>query len=460
MRVLILAANFITRPYPVYPLGAAAVAEAARRRGHEVRLADLMADNDFQAYSPDFVAGLVKEFRPDCLGLSIRNLESADSSNADENWSLDLIKRIVEDIRRFSSAPIVLGGAGFSLMPEMILKHCGADYGLAGEGEERWPAFLEALAAGQAGTPGLWTGAGARSDAGQISCYEPELVRSYARRGGLIGLQSKRGCPLKCLYCSYPLLEGRRIRPRPVEEVLDDIDRLCLILDEPQIAFADAVFNDPPGHWRQLLAAMAARKRKASWTAFFQPSEFEPGDLELIKASGASGLEFGTDASNDAALRGLNKAFDFSLVSRMQSQCARAGIPAAHYIIFGGPGENPATVEEGLANLEALESCVAFISTGLSIYPGTPLFNLARREGLLETEDDLSRPLFYYSPQIDPAWLHQRLLKAFGRRRDRLYPPSRAQERTEALRKMGYRGILWDTLIGSGERKRRLAANG
>ena len=454
MRVLILAANFMTMPYPVYPLGAASIAETARRCGHEARLVDLLSESGFSGYQPALIQKAVEEFKPDCLGLSLRNLESADSSNADEHWSLDLVKKIIGDLRRFSPAPVVMGGAGFSLMPEMILERSGADYGLAGEGEEIWPAFLDALAGGRA-EKGLW--ATARPGAGQISAYEPELLRRYAGRGGLIGVQSKRGCPLNCLYCSYPLLEGRRIRPRPVAEVLEDIERIASIIDEPHLAFADAVFNDPAGHWRELLAGMAAKGLKVRWTAFFQPAEFEKGDLELIRASGASGLEFGTDASNDAALKALNKNFDFALVRRIQGQCADFGLPAAHYVIFGGPGESPATVEEGLANLETLRDCVVFVSTGLSVYPGTALFELAQGEGLIEKAGDLERPVFYYSPQIDPLKLHQRLSQALARRRDRLYPPSRAIERTEALRRMGYRGILWDSLIGAGERGRKVA---
>ena len=484
MRILILAANFITVPYPVYPLGASVIAESTRRLGHEVRLLDLLAENDFAGYDPEILRRAIEDFRPDCLGLSLRNLESADSGTelggdsastrprrgnitvaapahcpnrgADEHWSLDLIRRIIADIRRISQAPVVLGGAGFSLMPEMVLKQTGADYGLAGEGEEIWPAFLEAFNQGRV-AKGLRPRA--KPGARQLNAYEPELVRRYAERGGLIGLQTKRGCPLNCLYCSYPLLEGRRIRPRPTEEVIDDIARLTSIIEKPHMAFADAVFNDPAGHWRELLQALVESGLKVSWTAFFQPTEFEMADFELIKASGASGLEFGTDGSNDAALRGLQKPFNFDLVRQIQDRCSAAGIPAAHYVIFGGPGETDETVEEGLENINGLNNCVAFISAGLSIYPDTPLFELARAEGLLNDYMDLGRPLFYYSPSIDPQRLHQRLASVFGSRRDRLYPPSRAIESTEALRRMGYRGILWDTLIGAGRRRGRMAAN-
>ncbi|MDR1044415.1 MAG: cobalamin-dependent protein [Candidatus Adiutrix sp.] len=456
MRVMILSANFFQLPYPVYPLGASAAAELARQNGHQARLVDLLADNQFSGgYDPARLAAHINEFQPDCLGLSLRNLESADSSDAGEDWSLDILKSLVAELRRLTKAPLVLGGAGFSLMPEQVLRLSGADYGLPGEGEEIWPAFLNELNAGRA-RPGLQPASG--PVARQLAAYyDPDLVRAYDAAGGLIGVQSKRGCPLNCLYCSYPLLEGRRIRPRPAAEVLDDLRFLARHLDSPQVAFADAVFNDPRGYWRELLEALASSGLKIRWTAFFQPAELSREDLRLIKASGASGLEFGTDGACDATLAGLNKPFRFDLVRRLQENCRAAGVPAAHYIIFGGPGENEATVEEGLRNLEELRDGVVFAAAGLSVYPRTPLFDLAFREGLVPADGCLDRPLFYFSPQLAPARLDARLRRAFGARRDRLYPANRAAEQTRALRRLGFRGILWDTLIGAGTRRGRRA---
>ncbi|MDR1922329.1 MAG: cobalamin-dependent protein [Candidatus Adiutrix sp.] len=452
MRVLIVSANFVQTPYPVYPLGAATAAELARRQGCETRLLDLLAESGFSSYDPEFLKAAVREYRPDCVGLSLRNLESLDASEAEDGWGLDLARRIAADIRSVSAAPLFLGGAGFSLMPETVLRQVGAEYGLAGEGETALPAFLARLAAGRAR---LGLQPAPEACGRQASAYDRKLTRAYAERGGLIGVQTKRGCPLRCLYCSYPLLEGRRIRPRPAEEVIDDIARLAADIEEPHIAFADAVFNDPAGHFRELLAALVSSGLKVRWTAFFQPAEFAPGDLELFKASGLSGLEFGVDGAADATLAGLGKPFDFALVRRLQKQCAEAAVASACYFIFGGPGETRATVEEGIGNIESLEGCVAFISAGLSIYPRTPLHELAVREGLLEAGEEMTRPVWYYSPLIDPAELHARLRQAFDGKRDRLFPPGRAQESARVLRLMGHRGILWDTLIGAGRRGER-----
>ncbi len=444
MRVLMLAVNFLKIPYPVYPLGAGTAAALAREAGHEVKFLDLLSDSRFLGYQPERLKAIVRDFKPDCVGLSLRNLESADSTNADDCWSLGLISRLVQDIRAVSPAPQVLGGAGFSLMPDTILKHSGADYGLAGEGERILPAFLQALGQGDA-PKGLW--ATAEPGPTQKSAYDPNLVRAYDQAGGLIGVQTKRGCPLNCAYCSYPLLEGRRVRVRPVKEVMEDLSLLADILPEPHIAFADAVFNDPGGSWLELLEAVVTSGLKIKWTGFFQPARLDKDGLDLVRASGVSGLEFGTDGATDAALKGLNKPFDFALVRDLQNRCLAAGVPTAHYFIFGGPGETEATVDEGIKNITEIKGCAAFISSGLSSYPRTPLHQSALKEGLVAPDDDLSRPVFYYSPHIRPQWLNSRLEQAFGRSRHILFPPGRAQEKTDILRRMGFKGILWDTLI-------------
>jgi len=458
MRVLILAVNFFQKPYPVYPLGAAAAAEAARRAGHEVRLVDLLSEGGFEGFQPGRLEELVKEFRPEAVGLSLRNLESL-SGEADETWSLAGLAQLTAALRRFWSGPVFLGGAGFSLLPEQALAWSGADYGLPGEAEEALPAFLESLAAGRA-VPGLQPRPGPAAAIG-LPAFDPALVRDYAGRGGLIGVQTRRGCAFNCLYCSYLVLEGRSLRFRPTAEVLADLTQLAELLaagegrPEPCIAFADAVFNGPDGRWRELLAALAEARLPLRWTAFFQPTAWAPGDLELIRRSGAAGLEFGTDAASDTALAGLNKPFDFETVRRVQAECAAFGLSAAHYVVFGGPGETEATVAEGLANLERLEHCVVFVSAGWSVYPRTPLFDLARAEGLVAALGDLPKPVYYFAPGLDPAWLRARLDQALQDRRDRFFPPDRAWAASATLRRMGWTGLLWDTLIGAGRRGSR-----
>ena len=75
MRVLLLATNTETEPYPVFPLGMAVVASALAAAGHTVKQLDCLAlSNDFRK-----IRAACRCFRPDAVGISLRNLDNVDS---------------------------------------------------------------------------------------------------------------------------------------------------------------------------------------------------------------------------------------------------------------------------------------------------------------------------------------------------------------------------------------------
>jgi hypothetical protein len=96
------------------------------------------------------------------------------------------------------------------------------------------------------------------------------------------------------------------------------------------------------------------------WAAIFRPQRARRADLELLKRSGLYAMELGTDASTDATLAGLGKGFTFGEVLAFNEAAVAAEIPAAHFVMFGGPGETAATVREGLENLRRLDRSVIF----------------------------------------------------------------------------------------------------
>lgn len=442
MRVLLIATNTETEPYPVFPLGMAVVARALEQAGHEVRQLDALAGG-----TPERIGAVCREFAPEAVGISVRNLDNVDSLTSAEHWALDGVRATVDVLRRATNAPIFMGGPGFSLMPEQILEHTGADHGIVGEGEEACSRFLDMLIAGQT-PPRLLHGSrrlhgneihGARADA--------DILDYYLGQSGILNLQTKRGCPHACIYCTYPSLEGGRIRAREPEAVIEDILRITASHDIHEIFFTDSVFNDREGHWLRLAEAMARQNLTIPWSGFFQPEGLTREELHLCRRAGLKALELGTDATTNTTLRGLRKSFDFATVERVHRLCVKERMPCAHFVIFGGPGETNLTVREGLANLDRLKHGVVFAFLGIRVYADTPLLRLAIQEGALPADSNCLEPTYYFSPHIDPAATEKTLTQAFKGRRDRLFPPSRGQRQMAVMRNFGFRGILWDTLI-------------
>jgi len=441
-RIFFASGNRCVEPYPVYPMGMAVVAAALAARGHEVRQYDLLsAGSDLAA-----LGAAARAYRPDVICYSLRNVDTEDIENPDD-FLLDADRAAFEALRAASDAPVVLGGAGFSLLPEPLLEFLGADYGIVGEGEHAACDLVDALAAGRP-WPRL-SRSRVPMTAAEIGCprYDAAIVPYYQKTSGLIGLQTKRGCPHACAYCSYPLIEGTRVRHRDPREVVDDLEMLRRDYGVDNVFFTDSIFNDAGGGHLALAEELVRRGTNIRWASFFRPQRLERAQLKLLKSAGLYALELGTDAADDATLEGLGKGFAFDEVVRSAQACADEGLLAAHYVMFGGPGETDETAERGLANLKRLPVSVVFAYVGVRILPQTRLWQRAVEEGIIGAGDPLLRPTYYLSPGVQRAELEAQITTAFKKRRHWIFPPSDIQIRLKVMHRFGFRGILWDQLL-------------
>jgi radical SAM superfamily enzyme YgiQ (UPF0313 family) len=84
--------------------------------------------------------------------------------------------------------------------------------------------------------------------------------RRYEREGGTWPIQSKRGCPLTCSYCVYPLIEGRRPRLREAREAVDEIEQMLADVRPRAFEFVDSTFNVPARHAIELCEEIIRRR--------------------------------------------------------------------------------------------------------------------------------------------------------------------------------------------------------
>jgi lipid biosynthesis B12-binding/radical SAM protein len=433
MKVLLVSGNTAESPYPVYPLGLSIVAGSLRCKGHGVSLFDFL----HQECSLERLADRVKTFRPEVVGISIRNIDNVNLVH--EQRYLDRVRAMVDAIRATGPVPVVLGGSGFSLMPETILACVGADYGIQGEGEEAFDRLLQLLARGET-PPQRLVLAEAPIPGAEITGadYDPDVLAFYLKKSRLVPIQTKRGCARQCAYCTYPVLEGARIRARPVAKVVDEMQSLLSGATQDGFFFVDSLFNDARGTYRTLIHEMDRRGLCRPWTAFFGPSpELDDEIVALMKKTGLRTAELGADAMSDATLAGLNKGFRFRDVVATNELFLRHDISTAHFFMVGGPGETPDTLEEGIQNVLALRQTVNFFFLGIRIIPHTPLMRRALAEGVLTGNEDLLKPVYYLSPHIDPERTHRRLAEAFANKPHCVFPPDALDDKLQTLCRMG-----------------------
>jgi B12 binding protein len=137
VRVLLLSANTELMNMPVLPLGLGCVARATQEAGHEIKIINLMASQDVLGA----IESAITEFKPEAIGISVRNID--DQVMSQPKFLLEPVKSMISQCRKFSEAPIIIGGAGYSIFPESALDYLEADMGIQGEGEVSFPLLLE-----------------------------------------------------------------------------------------------------------------------------------------------------------------------------------------------------------------------------------------------------------------------------------------------------------------------------
>ncbi len=220
MKILLISANTVRVPYYIFPLGLDYVAGALAGK-HTLKVADINLSKKI-----DPLLAMIREFKPDAIGISLRNIDNTDVN--DTRGFIQTYRGQIEAIRSVSRAPVILGGSGFTIFPKRLMAELKADYGIIGEGE-RLPLLLDAIEAGTdpSGIPGVITATGAEiipppiDEPFRRSFIGGDIAQFYLDRGGILNLQTKRGCSYRCIYCTYPHIEGSDLRPVPAAEVAE-----------------------------------------------------------------------------------------------------------------------------------------------------------------------------------------------------------------------------------------------
>jgi radical SAM superfamily enzyme YgiQ (UPF0313 family) len=374
---------------------------ALRQAGHETRWLDCLAD-------AESLASTLTEFQPDYVAVSLRNIDDVLIRRRETYF--DHVAAICAAVRKLNPCPVILGGSGFSIFPERLLSQTGADYGIQGEGEAALLALMRSLEHGLdlLQVPGLVfrrAGQIVRNPQTPAAFGEPltaadrpmRLVEHYLRNCSMLNVQTQRGCPHTCCYCTYPVIEGRTHRSRPAEVVAQDLAQL-----EAQgvkyVFIVDSIFNSSARHVTETCEAIIKRRLKLRWGCFARPQGLTSELMALMTQAGLSHIEFGSDSFCDSVLEAYGKRLTFEDIL-VSSELARTHqVDHCHFLICGGPGETWETLQTTFENSLRLDGAVIMACVGMRIYPGTALHLRSLREKRITAETDLLTPTYYLAP--------------------------------------------------------------
>jgi radical SAM superfamily enzyme YgiQ (UPF0313 family) len=396
---------------PVLPLGLACVAAATRNAGNEVALLNLMFEGDPMLG----IRNSLEDFRPNLIGISARNID--DQNLPRPQFLLAPVKEIIASCRSMSGAPIILGGAGYSIFPESALRYLGADMGIQGEGEVVFPVVVDRIGKGArvSDIPGICLpgqpaeGRSFEKNLDDLPLPEPSLwiPPGADNRKLWVPVQSRRGCPLDCTFCSSSAIEGRSVRRRSPDRIVKWLAELretgCRNFN-----FVDNTFNLPPTYAKDLCRQVIQAELDLNLWCIIYPKWIDTELVELMRRAGCRQISLGFESGSDRMLRRLRKRFNRKEVSAVSKMFAEAGIERMGFLLLGGPGETKDSVEESLSFADSLNLEALKITVGLRIYRQTPLARTALSEGVIRADEDLLLPRFYLTPELRD-WLPERV---------------------------------------------------
>lgn len=406
MKVLLIQ-SYTKNLNPIFPTGIACIISSIKDR-HDI----VVFDPNAGIRAKRALAEIIEEHNPDVVGISLRNVDSVDYLGRQYFYPdfVDFL-RLIKSAR--PKARIIAGGSGFSLFANEIMNdRSEIDIGVFLEGEETFPEALDNLDSPQKVKGLFFRNNGKVIFNGQREpvnfqnlpgpSYEYFDLKKYRE----IGIESKRGCYLKCLYCPYPFLNGQNVRFRSPKTIADEIESLSSKYGIREFSFVDSVFNIPEGHSKDICREIISRGLDIKWSCWTNERMFTEEYARLARDAGCRMFPFSTDAFSDESLTILGKNYrKRDILKTVEVAKKVEGINISYGFFMGPPGSTTKDFFQTLWFLlkakmllkKKLHGILA-IKSKIRIEPHTRMRDVAIREGVITADTNLLMPVYYTNP--------------------------------------------------------------
>jgi radical SAM superfamily enzyme YgiQ (UPF0313 family) len=290
-------------------------------------------------------------------------------------WTINSFRAYeIADQFRDRGIPVIIGGPHTYFYSEEVAEHCDA-VGI-GEGEDVWPKMLEDAASGR-----LEKVYRAQTLQGLDNLPFPRYELLDFRKFGLFrtfSVQSSRGCPFHCEFCSERFYLGQGYRFRPVDEVVEEIK----FTGAKSVFFADSMFAGNKAHTMELMEALIPLRIRwsALWSSYLCTDQ---GFMDLAKRSGLLHVNIGIESIDGDTLVGMKKKVNkVKQYKEILHSLRKRGMSYSLNFIFGWDTENMGVFDATLTFLRENKVPVAYFYI-LNPHRGTPLYDRMEREDRL-----------------------------------------------------------------------------
>ena len=358
------------------------------------------------------LSSVLDKVNPDVVGLSLRNIDSVFSFNKRSyypafKWTIKQIKQ------QKPNCKLVVGGAGFSIFAEEIIKdNPEIDFGVVSEGENSFAQLMENLDNPEQ-VPNLIFRRNGQTIVTKQKMVAFDLlpkpsrelfeIKKYQKALFSIGVQSKRGCGFNCVFCSKRVQGGNICRIRPAKTVVDEIEELVNNFGVNSCFFVDSTFNFPIDHCKEICEEIVKRRLELKWSADFRPDYLNEAIMKLCVKAGCSWFGFSPDGACDSAMRMLGKNFGVQQVEKTFELARKTeGANVGYSFLYDLPFHN----QENTLGLLRMVSKMMFLCgtkvryvtfSKVRIYPRTKFYQIALEQGKIDANTNLLYPTYYTS---------------------------------------------------------------
>ncbi len=305
---------------------------------------------------------------------------------------------LADEIRR-SGIPVVLGGPHVTCLPDEGLDH--ADMVVRGEGEKPILAIARYIMGEGSldSVPGLSYRAGARVvhnplhaepvNLKELPAPDLSLIQGYVGRSSLAGrvvpIQTTRGCPFQCNFCSVTAMFGRQLRRRSAESVVAELRKYHHT--KTLAFFYDDNFTANPKHTRKICKLIIDADLDLKWSAQVRLEVARDQDLlDLMYRAGCQTLFIGFESVNPGAQAESGKSHAVDEMEHAVNVIRRTGIEVHGMFIFGFDADEGRDLEATLQFARKVPITTAQFLI-LTPFPGTDLFTRFKRENRILSSD-------------------------------------------------------------------------
>ncbi|MHA2392706.1 MAG: B12-binding domain-containing radical SAM protein [Promethearchaeota archaeon] len=388
LKILLVNPNRFQSP-PVIPIGLEYLTTVLEKHNHEVEILDLCFSDTPEKDLDEFLSKQLF----DLVGLTIRNIDSAQYFN--NEFFLSDYKPLIQRIKEYN-IPIVLGGSGFSAMPNEILDYLKADYGIIGPGDIIFPKFLE-----------LWQLKNTKQKIfnGWEAGVDRELVHlrgnkiaypRYIKEEGIVGFETHVGCSNQCPYC---IEANNQVCFRNISNIINELTHL---VNQGYKYFhtCDSEFNSDLKFSIDFCLALINKKLDLKWSLYMKPSPYNEILFKRLRKSKAYLITLTVD-SDERIQRSNN--YNYEDLTRIINYCQKYDIKLIVDLFIGYPNEPLESVKKMIDFFKIKRPFSVGISFNYRIYNHTPLATIIKENPSLQkklnklytTNENFLEPIFY-----------------------------------------------------------------